>query len=348
MFPIDTCKMNYDEEMLSKFDSTIADKDYSWSISNILPEALLAGSSAGSLTEHGARLLDPIGTLQAGVPFCPPEGDAGTGMTATDSVTPYTGNVSAGTSIFAMIVLSEKLSAIYKEIDVVTTPSGAPVAMVHCNNCLGDFDAWVGVMGQAAKMLGADVKTSELYDKMYQAALSGDPNCGNLLSYNYISGEHVTGFSEGRPLFIRKPDSRFTLENFMRTHLYSSLGAIRMGMDTLFLKENVRIDKISGHGGFFKSAYAGQRIMAAALQTPVTVMQTAGEGGPWGMSILAAYSSKKEEGETLSDYLTNKVFSGSSGTTVEPDPEDIQGFMSFMDHYRNGLCIERAATEAMN
>lgn len=346
MFPIDSLTKQYDEKLLRIFDEKILSKGYSWSLERILPKVLLAGSPAGSLTDYGAGLLDPTGTLQPGIPFCPPEGDAGTGMTATNSIAPGTGNVSAGTSIFAMIVLKEALSDVYPEIDVVTTPSGETVAMVHCNNCLGDFDAWVSLMGQAAKLMGSDFKTSELYDKLYEAALAGDADCGGLLAYNYISGEHVTGFSEGRPLFVRRPDSHFSLENFMRTHLYASLGAISMGMETL-QKENVQIQKISGHGGFFKSAGAGQRIMSCALRSPICVMQTAGEGGPWGMAILAAYMVQREPGETLEQYLSDRVFSSASTVTVDPDPADVKGFEAFMKNYISGLAIEKIATEAI-
>ncbi len=345
MFPVDPQTKQYDEKMLRIFDEKISNKEYSWSLARILPKVLLAGSPAGFLTDYGAGLLDPIGTLQAGIPFCPPEGDAGTGMTATDSVAPNTGNVSAGTSIFAMIVLKEPLSEVYPEIDVVTTPSGEPVAMVHCNNCLGDFDAWVSLMGQAAKLMGADFKTPELYDKLYEAALAGDTDCGGLLAYNYISGEHVTGFSEGRPLFVRRPDSRFSLENVMRTHLYASLGTISIGMETLLQKENVQIQKISGHGGFFKSSYAGQRMMSCALRSPVCVMKTAGEGGPWGMAILAAYMIQKNSGETLEEYLSGRVFANAEMITVNPDSNDMNGFRIFMKSYRAGLAIERRATE---
>lgn len=347
MFPIDTKTKQYDEHKLNIFDEKISNKGYSWSLTRILPKVLVAGSSAGSLTEYGAGLLDPIGTLQAGIPFCPPEGDAGTGMTATDSVASNTGNVSAGTSIFAMIVLEEELSGVYPEIDVVTTPSGKQVAMVHCNNCLGDFDAWVALMGQAAKLMGADFKTYQLYDKLYETALSGDADCGGLLAYNYISGEHVTGFSEGRPLFVRRPDSRFSLENFFRTHLYASLATISIGMETLQEKEKVQIQKISGHGGFFKSSYAGQRMMSCALRSPICVMTTAGEGGPWGMALLAAYMVQKGQDESLENYLSDRVFANATTVTVDPDPADVIGFQTFMKSYRNGLDIERKATETI-
>lgn len=347
MFPIDISTGDYDAKMLSAFDSLVAEKGYSWKLSDILPEVLSAGENAGILTEEGAKLLDPSGKLCAGIPLCPPEGDAGTGMTATNSVAKRTGNISAGTSVFAMVVLEKELSKVYPELDLVTTPCGDLVAMVHCNNCTGDIDAWVKVFGEFASLAGLNMSKSELYDMLYFKALEGDADCGGLVSYNYISGEPVTEFEEGRPLFMRTPNSKLNLANFMRTQLYATLGTLKYGMDILFLKENIALDKISGHGGLYKTAGVGQRITAAAINTPVTVMKTAGEGGPWGMAILAAYMANKSDGEVLGDYLNNKVFAKSESSTVEPDANDVAGFESFMKRYIAGLAAEKAAVESI-
>ena len=340
MFPIDSQTGEYHAEMLRKFDETIQDRRYSWKLADILPSVLSAGEPAGTLTEEGARLLDPAGTLQAGIPFCPPEGDAGTGMAATNCVRIRTGNVSAGTSIFAMAVLDHPLRQVHPEIDMVTTPSGAPVAMVHCNNCTSDLNAWVSLFGQALQAFGMTPDSNDLYGTLYRKALEGDPDCGGLLAYNYFSGEHVTGFEEGRPLFVRRPDSRFTLANFMRVHLYTSLGALKTGMDILMNEENVSLENIMGHGGLFKTEGVGQRIVAAAMHTPVTCMETAGEGGPWGMALLACYMMQRTAGESLEDYLSNRVFQICQSTTMQPDETDIKGFDAFMNRYAKGLSIE--------
>jgi len=347
MFPIDETSQRYNAEMLSLFDKQLAGKNLSWKMGDILPMILPAGVSAGKLTPAGAAIIDPTLKFQAGIPFCAPEGDAGTGMTATNCVRPGTGNISAGTSIFAMAVLKKGLSDIYPVIDVVTTPSGEPVAMVHCNNCLSDFDAWADIFGQAARAMGAEFENAKLYDYLYMTALQSEPDCGGLLTYNYVSGEHVTGFSEGRPLFVRKPDSQFTLENFMRATLYSATATLRIGMNTLFQKENVKLDQICGHGGFFKATVVGQRIMSAAMNTPVTVMETAGEGGPWGMALLAAYLINKDTHETLSDYLSDRVFAASESSTIYPNPDEVIGYETFMKRYEDGLAIERAAVDVL-
>lgn len=347
MFPIDSQTGEYYAEMLRKFDETIQDRRYSWKLADILPSVLSAGEPAGALTEEGARLLDPTGTLQAGIPFCPPEGDAGTGMAATNCVRIRTGNVSAGTSIFAMAVLDHPLRQVHPEIDMVTTPSGAPVAMVHCNNCTSDLNAWVSLFGQALQAFGTTPDSNDLYGTLYRKALEGDADCGGLLAYNYFSGEHVTGFEEGRPLFVRRPDSRFTLANFMRVHLYTSLGALKTGMDILMNEENVSLENITGHGGLFKTEGVGQRIVAAAMHTPVTCMETAGEGGPWGMALLACYMMQRTAGESLEDYLSNRVFQICQSTTMQPDETDIKGFDAFMNRYAKGLSIEKAAIEAL-
>ncbi|HRK91563.1 MAG TPA: FGGY-family carbohydrate kinase, partial [Anaerolineales bacterium] len=280
MFPIDSKTNDFDKKMLGQFNDLLKAEKINWTLQGVLPKVLVAGESAGTLTEEGAKLLDPSGTLKAGIPLCPPEGDAGTGMVATNSVAVRTGNVSAGTSVFAMIVLEKALSKLYPEIDMVTTPTGKPVAMVHANNCTSDLNAWVGLFGEFTKALGVEISQSKLFETLYKMALAGDADGGGLLAYNYLSGESITDLTEGRPLFIRTPESRFTLPNFMRTHLFSSLGTLKIGMDILS-QENVKLDQLLGHGGFFKTEGVGQKMMAAAMNTSVSVMDTAGEGGAW-------------------------------------------------------------------
>ena len=346
MFPIDDAMRGYDVRMQQQFKELTADRHFSWTIDRILPRVLSAGDNAGSLTAAGARLLDPTGVLKAGIPMCPPEGDAGTGMTATNSVRKRTGNISAGTSVFAMLVLEKPLSKVYPEIDMVTTPSGDPVAMVHCNNFLSDIDAWVKLLGDAARALGAEFDVDKLYNTLYTLALEGDADCGGLMANNYISGEPVTGFNDGRPLFMRTPEAGFNLPNFMRTHLSSACASLKIGMDILF-EEQVKIDSIIGHGGFFKVPGVGQRIMAAALGAPVNVMATASEGGPWGMAILAAYM-KNNGGESLADYLSGHVFADIECSAVRPDSADEAGFAAFMQRYKASLAVERAAVEALH
>lgn len=347
MFPIDGSSQNYDRHMIELFNSKVAEHNYPWRLQEILPEVIMAGKPAGFLSEEGARLLDPSGRLSAGIPLCPPEGDAGTGMVATNSVAERTGNVSAGTSVFAMIVMEKALSKVYPEIDMVTTPTGKPVAMVHCNNCTSDLNAWIGLFHEFTSTLGLEVDQSRLFELLYQKALEGDADCGELLSYNYFSGEPITHFEEGRPLFVRTPESRFTLANFMRVHLFSALGALRIGMDILFEQEHVKIEKILGHGGFFKTKGVGQKIMATAMNVPVTVMESAGEGGAWGIALLASYAFHKTEDESLETYLSNRIFAGEKGTTIAPDPKDIQSFSTFMERYKKGLFIERAAVDGL-
>lgn len=343
MFPTDPETGTYNAGMVEQFDSLVAEKHYPWKLENILPEVLSAGESAGTLTEEGARLLDPTGMLKAGIPFCPPEGDAGTGMVATNSVKACTGNVSAGTSVFAMVVLEKPLSGVYPEIDLVSTPAGRAVAMVHCNNCTGDIDAWMRLFGEFAEAAGVEMNKDSLYKLMYNKALDGESDCGGLLSYNYYSGEPVTGFTEGRPLFMRKPDSRFTLANFMRAQLFAALSSLRVGLNILVDREDVKIDSITGHGGFFRTGFVGQYLMASSLNTPVTVMDMAGEGGPWGMAILAAYMKMKEERETLESYLESKVFLNSISTAVAPDVKDVEGFGRFFKEYTKALEVEKTA-----
>jgi sugar (pentulose or hexulose) kinase len=347
MFPIDSTTNAYDQHMLELFNQQLAAEKLPWKLQDILPHVLVAGESAGVLTEESAKLLDPTGQLPAGIPLCPPEGDAGTGMVATNSVAERTGNVSAGTSVFAMIVLERALSKLYPEIDMVTTPSGKPVAMVHSNNCTSDLNAWVELFHEFTQVLGVEVSQSKLFETLYQLALAGDADGGGLLAYAYLSGEHITHMEEGRPLFVRTPESRFTLSNFMRTHLFSSLGALKIGLDILFVQEQVKIDQILGHGGFFKTKGVGQKMMAAAMNVPVTVMETAGEGGAWGIALLAAYMLYKSGNEPLEAYLTNRVFAGEQGSTIAPDPADIAGFATFMERYKKGLVIERAAVDGL-
>ena len=345
MFPIDSTINDYDQEMLDKFDKLIADKNLPWKIRDILPKVLVAGEKAGELTAEGAKLLDPTGTLEAGIPLCPPEGDAGTGMVATNSVADRTGNVSAGTSVFTMVVLEKALSKPYEAIDMVTTPSGKPVAMVHCNNCTSDLNAWVELFTDVLKLNGCDVDMGSLYTRLYAEALKGEPSCDGLMMYNYFSGESITGFEEGRPLLMRKPDAKLSLPTFMRTVLFSALATLKYGMNILVKEEKVQIDRLTGHGGWFNAKGSGQQIMAAAMGTSVSVMETAGEGGPWGEALLASYMLHKEAGETLEDYLANRVFAGFKSESMDPVASDVEGFDRFLESYLKGLKVERAAVE---
>lgn len=343
MFPIDGKTGDYDEAMAERFDALPAVKKYPWKLRELLPAVLPAGADAGVLTEEGAALLDVSGNLCAGIPLCPPEGDAGTGMVATNSVAVRTGNVSVGTSVFAMVVLEENLKELHEEIDLVTTPSGSAVAMVHCNNGTSDLNAWVGLFGEFAGRLGLPVERDRLFELLYREALEGEKDGGGLVAYNCVSGEPIVGLAEGRPLFVRRPDARFTLANFMRTHLFASLASLKIGLDILFREEHVRVDRICGHGGFFKTREVGQRVLAAAMNAPVAVLETAGEGGPWGMALLASYRKKRESGETLEHYLDEKVFRGRGGAVREPDPEDVRGFDAYLAAYKKALGAERAA-----
>lgn len=345
VFPIDLSTRDFNNRMIKQFNELISDKNFGWKLEDILPKVLVAGEDAGVLTEEGAKLLDVTGQLKAGIPLCPPEGDAGTGMVATNSVAERTGNVSAGTSVFAMIVLEKDLSKVYSEIDQVTTPTGKLVAMAHSNNCSSNLDAWIGLFDEAVRALGFEASKTMLYETFYNMALQGDPDCGGLLSYGYLSGEHITHFEEGRPLFVRSSDSRFNLANFMRVNLFTALGALKTGLDILLKQEAVKLDEILGHGGLFKTKGVGQKIMAAAINAPVTVMETAGEGGAWGIALLASYMINKGKDETLENYLKDKVFAGKSGVTIAPDPNDVEGFNEFMKRYTKGLAIERAAVD---
>ena len=346
MFPIDSAACDYDEAMVQKFNARIASKGYAWALRDVMPKVLCAGEPAGVLTEAGAKFLDPSGTLQAGIPVAPCEGDAGTGMAATNAVRVRTGNVSAGTSDFAMVVVDRPLG-VHREIDMVTTPDGAPVAMVHCNNCTSDINAWVNLFAEFAETMGFPMDKGELFTKLFRSALRGDADCGGLLSYNYFSGEGVTDLDGGRPLFVRTPDAKLTLSNFMRTHLLSALATLKIGMDILTQTEQVQIDKLCGHGGFFKTPEIGQRMLSAAVNAPVTVMETAGEGGPYGMALLAAYMLWKGEDESLADYLDEKVFANAKTSTLTADPADVDGFNAFLERYKNALSVERAAVEVL-
>lgn len=344
MFPIDQATGKFNTKMIEQFDELVAGQ-YPWKLADILPAVETAGVQVGTLTEEGARKLDPTGALKAGIPVCPPEGDAGTGMTATNAVKQRTGNVSAGTSVFSMVVLERDLSKPHDELDIVTTPTGDPVAMVHCNNCTSDLNAWVNLFKEFADSFGMKIDMNDLFGTLYNKALEGDADCGGLLAYNYFSGEHITGFEEGRPLFVRTPESKFNLANFMRVHLFTALGALKTGNDILFKEEGVELDRITGHGGLFKTKGVGQKVMAAALNVPVTCMETAGEGGPWGMALLAAYMIQKQAGETLGDFLENKVFKGAEGETISPVLSDVAGFDTFIKRYAEGCAIERAAVD---
>lgn len=345
MFPIDLETKNFNQTMIDQFNAMIESRSYPWKLKEIMPEVLTAGEDAGVLTVEGAKLLDVSGELEAGIRLCPPEGDAGTGMVATNSVARRTGNVSAGTSVFAMIVLEGELSKVHTEIDLVTTPAGDLVAMAHSNNCTSDLNAWVGLFEEFSKLMGMYIDKNTLFETLFNQALKGDPDAGGLLAYGYLSGEHMTRFEEGRPLFVRSSNSNFNLANFMRVHLFTALGAMKIGMDILFKEEKVKLDKILGHGGLFKTEGVGQRIMAAALDAPVSVMDTASEGGAWGIALLASYMIHRADGETLEEYLEREVFADNDGTSISPEPSDVEGFELFMERYKKGLPIERAAVD---
>ena len=344
IFPIENG--NYNEKMVKDFEKLALDKGYNIKLMEILPKVLSAGDDGGCLTSDGAAFLDESGSLEAGVPMCPPEGDAGTGMVATNSVAVGTGNVSAGTSIFAMLVLEKGLSKLYREIDMVITPDGYPVAMAHANNCTSDLNAWVNIFKEFAELFGIKADMGELYGRLYNASLSGDKDCGGLLSYGYYSGEGIVHLNEGRPLFARMPDSKFNLANFMRSHLYASLGAVKIGLDILLKDEKVKVTKIMGHGGLFKTPMVAQSYLAAAVNAPVTVMDTAGEGGPWGMAVLASYLLNKDN-MSLSEYLERVIFKDAKGTTIEPDVRDTAGLEAYMERYKAGLEVEKRAVEML-
>ena len=347
MFPVDPEKKDFDRKRIAIFNELTAGEGLPWKLEDILPQALTAGEDAGRLTEEGAALLDVSGNLTSGIPMCPPEGDAGTGMTATNSVRVRTGNVSAGTSIFAMVVLEEPLKKVHPELDLVTTPDGSPVAMVHCNNCTSDLNAWVGLFREFARSAGMEMDDNTLFGLLYRKALEGDPDGGGLLACNYLSGEHITGFSEGRPLFVRRPDSRFNLANFMRTNLYAALATLKTGLDILFEEEGVKLELLSGHGGLFKTRDVGLRMMTAAAGVPVSVLETAGQGGAWGIALLASYMLEREDGESLAEYLDGRIFAETKSWQAAPEPEDVKGFEEFMERFKKGLPIERAAVDVL-
>lgn len=346
MFPMDSDALDYRQDMAEQFDGLIAQMGYGWKLRQVLPRVLPAGADAGRLTESGAAFLDPDGDLRPGILFAPPEGDAGTGMTATNSVRVRTGNVSAGTSDFAMVVV-EKMPGVHREIDMVTTPAGKPVAMVHCNNCTSDINAWVNLLDEFAKVIGSKIDKGELFVKLFHKALEGDADCGGLMAFNYFSGEGITDLDEGRPVFARTPAARFTLANFMRAHIMSALATLKLGMDILINGEQVKIDKLYGHGGFFKTPGVGQRMLSAAVKAPVSVMETAGEGGPYGMALLAAYRLHQAAGETLEDYLDEKVFANAKASTLMADAEEMAGFDRFTAVYAAALPMEKAAIAAL-
>lgn len=348
MFPIDSETVNYNQRMIQQFNELVNEHSYAWKLEDILPTVETAGTHAGQLTEEGAKLLDPTGVLQAGIPFCPPEGDAGTGMVATNSVAEHTGNVSAGTSIFSMVVLEKELSDYYVEIDMVTTPTGKPVAMVHCNNFTSDINDWVGLFKEVMELMNVEVDTNELFTRLYEESLNADLDVGKIVGANYYSGEPITGFEEGRPLLVRMPDSKLTAANFMLSQIYSALATLKIGMDILTKEENVQVDYLLGHGGFFRTENVGQQIMADALNVAVSVMETAGEGGPWGMATLAAYSVNKKEGQSLADYLNTEVFASQQATTLRPEETGVLSFNQYMERYKEMLHVERAAVDHLN
>ena len=345
MIPVDPKTCNYSADMVAKFEKLVAPKGYDWKLSQILPRVLVAGQNAGALTAEGAKRLDPSGHLRSGAPLCPPEGDAGTGMVATNAVKQRTGNVSAGTSSFSMIVLEKELSKPYEKIDMVTTPDGSLVAMVHCNNCTSDLNAWVGLFREYQELMGLPVDMDQIFGKLYNNALTGDPDCGGLVSYNYISGEPVTGLAEGRPLFVRSASDKFNLANFMLSHLYGAVGVLKIGNDILLKEEKVRVDRITGHGGLFRTKGVGQRVLAAALNSPISVMETAGEGGAWGIALLADYVVNNSQKLNLADYLDKKVFAGNVGVEVKPQLADVEGFNAYIENYKAALPVEEAAVK---
>ena len=346
MIPVDPNTKTYNAEMVRKFNELVAPYGFPWKLEDILPECLVAGQDAGVLTEHGAQRLDVSGHLKGGCPLCPPEGDAGTGMTATNSVKVRTGNVSAGTSSFSMIVLEKDVTKPNEMIDIVTTPDGNLVAMVHCNNCTSDLNAWVKLFKEYQELLGVKVDMNEVYAKLYNHALTGDVDCGGVISYNFISGEPVAGLTDGgRPLVMRSPNDRFNLANFMRANLYATIAVLKLGNDVLFKEENVKVDRITGHGGLFKTPGVGQKVLAAALNSPISVMETAGEGGAWGIALLAAYLVNNPDKLNLADYLEKVVFAGNTGIEIAPEPADVEGFNRYIETYKACIPVDQAAVE---
>ncbi len=347
MFPIDSTTNGYDTDLLKKAHALLGEKGFTQKLEAIFPKVLVSGEKAGVLTEQGAKLLDPTGTLKAGVLMCPPEGDAGTGMVATNSVAQKTGNVSAGTSIFAMIVLEKALKKLHKEIDMVTTPCGSPVAMVHCNTCTSELDAWMKLFYEVSQCSGSSFTKGQLYDLFYQKALEGLNDCDGIISYNYFAGEPITKVDKGVPLLFRRSDSKMSLSNFARSQIYGTMATLKIGMDILSIEEGVTLDTLLGHGGLFKTPKVGQKMMADALNIPVSVMETASEGGPWGMALLASFMLSKGEKETLKDYLNKNIFANSKGSIITPDAKDVKGFETYIENYKKGLVVEVAAGNAL-
>ncbi len=345
MIPVDPDTKTYNADMVEKFNKLIEPRGFGWTLLDIFPKVLVAGEDAGYLTPEGAHKLDISGHLKAGIPLCPPEGDAGTGMVATNAVKQRTGNVSAGTSSFSMIVLEKDLSKPYEPIDIVTTPDGSLVAMVHCNNCTSDINAWVNLFKEYQEMMGMPVDMNEIYTRLFNKALEGDADCGGLMAFNYVSGEPITGLSDGRPLFVRSANDKFSLANFMRTHLYGAIGVLKIGNDILLKEEHVKVDRITGHGGYFKTKGVGQRMLAAALSSPISVMETAGEGGAWGIALLAAFLVNNNGKLSLADYLEENVFAGDAGVEIAPTDEDVAGFNRYIERYKKALAIEKTAVE---
>ena len=346
MMPVDSATCDFNAAMVEKFDALVADKGFPWKLRQILPEVLSAGENAGTLTPEGALLLDPEGDLEPGCILCPPEGDAGTGMTATNSVRERTGNVSAGTSIFSMIVLEKPMANVYPEIDIVTTPVGKQVGMVHCNSCTSDINAWVSLFREFADLMGYEISAGDVYTRLFRKAMEGEKDCGGIVSFNYFAGEPVTGLTEGRPMLIRTPDARMNIANFMRAQIYASMETLKAGME-IMNQEHVAIDHVYGHGGLFKTEGVAQNLLAAAIHAPVTVMETAGEGGAWGIALLAEYAVRSSEGESLEDYLDRKVFAGMKQMTVEPDPDDEAGFDRYMESFMRCIPAQKAAVEGL-
>ena len=345
IFPIDSVNCCYDERMTERFDELTKGTRFNARLLDILPKIVTVGECAGTLTEEGAKLLDPTGSFKAGVPLCPPEGDAQTGMAATNSIAPRTGNVSAGTSIFSMIVLEKALKSVHREIDIVTTPCGDPVAMVHCNSCTTDFDAWVSMFGSLLSAAGSNMSKGKLYDLIYSLAAKGDPDCGGVIAYNYYAGEPVTGLDSGKPLVFRSPDSEFSIENLARSLVYSTVATLKIGMDILTEEEKVELEKIYAHGGLFKTPVPSQNILAAAMDTDITLMKSAGEGGAWGIALLAAFTGREDKSLTLDKFLAEKVFGSMEGSTASPDDKDVEGIRAYMQIYKAGLAAERAAAQ---
>ena len=345
MMPYDDLSGNFDTDRIALFDKLVSGYSFPWKLKDILPTVKRAGEAAGCLTEAGAALLDETGTLEAGIPFCPPEGDAGTGMVATGAVFPRTGSISAGTSAFSMQVLERPLKKYYPEIDVVATPAGKTVAMAHTNTCTSEIDAWINLIADGIRAMGMDVDLNELYPTLYRKALEGETDCSGIIAFNYFAGEPLTATETGRPMLVRLPDSKLNIANLMRSQLYGAIATLKIGMDMLAREEQVESDRMLGHGGFFKTPGVGQQILADALNVPISTMETAGEGGPWGMALLAAYMLKKEPGESLEDYLQNKVFSTAKSSCVSPTVEGAKGFSAYLERYIACLDAQKAAAK---